>query len=178
LDVTDALIALWGPPDRKARFETALTTVEVLKYAARTTAAGVVVYVTATSGPSPSGHFDEFVLGLDEAHDEVADPLARLCVFARTTPVHHGDSVPIDAPLWPGTSFQRFLAMRQVEPIVGPFDVDGRRVEFMNAIPIYEAEVPIKARLGSDDFMDELRRQRLAFWNASRPALSSVIDRR
>lgn len=178
MDITDALIAHWGSPDRNARFATGSSLVEVLKYDAQSTNEGVVIYATATSGPSASGHLNEFVLGLDVAHDEVADPLARLCVFARTTPVHHGDSVPIDGPLWPGTAFRRFLAMRQIEPILGPFDLDGRHIEFMNAIPIYESEVPIKATLGADGFIDELRRQGFGFWDSTRPALSNDIHQR
>lgn len=178
LNVVDALLAHWGKPDRYARFETESTLVEVVKYEARATTEGVVIYATATTGPSPSGHFDEFILSLDRAHDDVADPLARLSAFARTTPVHEGDTVPIDAPLWPGTPFRRFLAMQQVEPILGPFEIDGRHVEFMSAIPIYESEVPIKAALGGRGFVDELRRQGIGFWDAGRPALSRDIARR
>lgn len=178
LDVVDALVGHWGKPDRYARFETESTTVEVLKYEAETTNEGVVIYATATSGPSPSGHFGEFILGLDSARDEVADPLARLSAFARMTPVHDGDTVPIDGPLWPGSPFRRFLTMRQVESIVGPFDINGRRVEFMNAIPIHESEVEIKAAFGARAFIEELRGQGLGFWDAERRALSHDIARR
>jgi hypothetical protein len=178
LDVADALVERWGKPDRYARFETEPNLVEVLKYDAETTKEGVVIYATATSGPSPSGHFTEFILGLDTAHDDVADPLARLAAFARSTAVHDGDTVPIDRPLWAGSEFRRFLTMHQVESIIGPFDIDGRHVQFMNAIPIYEAEVAIKGALGGRRFLDELRRQGIGFWDAARPALSGDIAAR
>jgi hypothetical protein len=46
---------------------------------------------------------------------------------AKTT----NEGVVIDGPLWLGTPFRRFLAMQQVESIVGPFEVDGRHVEFI-----------------------------------------------
>jgi hypothetical protein len=178
LDVVDALVDRWGKPDRYARFETESILVEVLKYDPQTTKEGVVIYATATSGPSPSGHLSEFILGLDVAHDDVADPLAQLSAFARSTAVHDGDTVPIDGPLWAGSEFRRFLAMKQVESILGPFEIDGRHVEFMNAIPIYESELPIKSALGGRGFVDELRRQGIGFWDAARPALSSDIHRR
>jgi hypothetical protein len=170
-----AITARWGAPDRRAEFTRPPFTVHVLKYLGSSTGEGVVIYVTATTGPSPSDHLFEFMVGLDEARDDIASALAALAVYAREHAVHSGDTVPADMPLWPGTAMQRFLVMAQREAVVGPFDLDGRHVEYLQAIPMYESEVPAKLRLGAHHFLDELRTQRLGFWQAERMPLPSDI---
>ena len=178
LSTREAITARWGVPDREARFEASEIVVEVLKYEPVKTGEGVVIYVTSTTGRNDAGHFNEFLVGLDGPHDEIADPLARLSAFARGTPMHDGDTVPMDAPLWPGTDMRRWMATTQRKAVIGPSTIDGRHVEFMNAIPIYESELEAKQRLGPDGFLAELRDNGLGFWIAGRPSLPRDIHQR
>jgi hypothetical protein len=173
MSVSELVVAKWGPPDRRARFTQGAVSIEVYKFEAATTGEGVVIYVTVTSGPSPSGHWGEFMLGLDVAHDEVAAPLASLSAYARATPLHHGDTVPIGDPPWPGSGFSRFLVMRQVDSVLGPFRVGDRSVEYLTVIPVYESEVEVKAKVGADALIDRFRSQGVAFWKADRGPLAT-----
>jgi hypothetical protein len=179
MSVSHAIRDTWGEADRRAEFVDGGWTIEVLKYEAASTPEGVVIYATASSGPSASGHWSEFILGLDTAHDEVAASLASLSLYTRSTaPLHHGDTVPIGGPPWPGSAFDRFLVMQQVEPVLGPFDIDERHVEFMTVVPIYPSELPTKASLGADGFLEELRRNGIAPWQGNRRALSRDVRER
>src|SRR5258705_12414168 len=178
ISTREAITAMGGIPDGEARFETFEIVVEVLKYEPVKTREGVVIYVTSTIGRNDAGHFKEFLVGLDGPHDDVADPLARLSAFARASPIHDGDTVPMDEPLWPGTDMRRWMATTQREAGIGPSTIDGRHVEFMNGIPISESELEAKQRLGVDGFLAELRDNGLGLWVAGRPSLASDIRRR
>ena len=59
--------------------------------------------------------------------------------------VGHGETVPANGPLWPGTAMCRFLVLRPIGEIISPLELpDGMHVEFMQAIPIFESEFAAK----------------------------------
>ena len=68
---------------------------------------------------------------------------------------------------------RRFLVLRQREPVIGPFNVDGLHVEYLNAMPMFESEIPEMDRMGAEGFLLELQRQGIGFWNCERKAIAS-----
>lgn len=81
----------------------------------------------------------------------------------------HGDTVPADGPLWPGTDMRRFLVLRPLGDIISPLELpDGMHVEFMQVIPIFESELAYKARHGATKLLEHWEESGVAFWNPGR----------
>jgi suppressor of fused protein SUFU len=120
----------------------------------------------------------EYFLGLLPPRGAVASPLAALTLYSvrEGIAVNHGDTVPADGPLWPGTDMPRFLVLRPIGDVVSPLELpDGMHVEFMQAIPIFETELAFKARHGASELLEYWQESGVAFWNPVRspePALS------
>jgi hypothetical protein len=181
--VRDLYAARWGEPSRKAAFRVAGLEVEVYKWDAAATAEGVVLYATIGASAYPMAgrdpeHRVEYFLGLLPPQDAVASPLAALALYSvrEGVAVGHGDTVPADGPLWPGTNMRRFLVLRPLGDIISPLELpDGMHVEFMQAIPIFESELAYKARRSARELLEHWQESGVAFWNPGRlpePALA------
>jgi Suppressor of fused protein (SUFU) len=181
--VRDLYVARWGEPSRKAAFRVAGLEVEVYKWDAEATAEGVALYATIGASAYPMAGRDpkcrvEYFLGLLPPQDAVASPLAALALYSQRegVAVGHGDTVPADGPLWPGTDMRRFLVLRPLGDIISPLELpDGMHVEFMQVIPIFESELAYKARHGATKLLEHWEESGVAFWNPGRlpePALA------
>jgi hypothetical protein len=174
--VRELYIARWGEPSRRAAFQVAGLEAEVYKWDAKVTAEGVALYATigASSQAMPgrdAEHRVEYFLGLLPPRDTVASPLAALSLYSvrEGVAVGHGDTVPADSSLWPGTDMRRFLVLRPLGDIISPLDLPGgMHVEFLQAIPIFESELAYKARHGVEGLLKHWQGSNVAFWNPER----------
>jgi hypothetical protein len=174
--VRDLYIARWGEPSRKAGFRVAGLEAEVYKWDATATPEGVTLYATIGSSAHPMAgrdpkHRVEYFLGLLPPRDAIASPLAALALYSARegVAVGHGDTVPSDGPLWPGTEMRRFLVLRPLANIIPPLELpDGMHVEFMQAIPIFESELAYKARHSAKELVEHWQESGVAFWNPGR----------
>ena len=174
--VRDLYVARWGEPSRKAAFRVAGLEVEVYKWKAEVNPEGVTLYATiGSSAHAVAGrdtkHRVEYFLGLLPPRDAVASPLAALALYSRREGVAlgHGDTVPADGPLWPGTDMRCFLVLRPLSNVIPPLELaDGMHVEFMQAIPIFESELAYKARHGAKDLLEHWQQTGVAFWDPGR----------
>jgi hypothetical protein len=150
--VRDLYVARWGEPSRKATFREVGLEAEIYKWNAETTAEGVTLYATIGASAYPmagleQGHRTEYFLGLLPPRDHVASPLAGLALYSNRegTAVGHGDTIPADGPLWPGTEMRRFLVLRPVDEVIPPLELSGGvHVDFMQAIPIFDSELSLQ----------------------------------
>lgn len=174
--VRDLYIARWGEPSRQAAFRVAGLEVAVCKWDADASTEGVTIYATigssayAMAGRDPKRRV-EYFLGLMPPQDAVASPLAALALYAERerVAVGHGDTVPAEGPLWPGTDMHRFLVLRPLGDIISPLELrDGMHVEFMQAIPIFESEAAYKARHSATGLLRHWQESHVAFWNPGR----------
>jgi Suppressor of fused protein (SUFU) len=174
--VRDLYVARWGEPSRKAAFRVAGLEVEIYKWDAEATTEGVALYATIGASAYPVAgrdpkHRVEYFLGLLPPQDAIASPLASLALYSvrEGVAVGHGDTVPADGPLWPGTDMRRLLVLRPLGEIISPMELpDGMHVEFMQAIPIFESELAYKARHSAAGLLGHWRDSGMAFWNPGR----------
>jgi hypothetical protein len=153
--------------------------IRILKWTPAQSGEGVFLYATlGASAPRISGgtHRVEYFVGLTPERDEVASPLAGLALYAHDfdTSLDHGQSVPSDEPLWPGTPMRRFLVLRPQSPILGPIRVQGgAHVQLMQAIPIFDEEMTFNADNGVDALLSHWAAEGVPFWDSTR-AIPSV----
>lgn len=180
MDVTDAVlkayIACWGEPSRRAVFRTSEHEIRVCKWDEAVNNQGVDLYATLGASVedmpgAEAGHRVEYFVGLRPGRDDVASALAALGLFARREgeTVDHGHTVPADGPLWPGTSMHTFLVLRQVAEII-PAQVlpGGIHIEFLQAVPVFEAERRFKITHGAEGLLRRWQSAGTPFWDPDR----------
>jgi hypothetical protein len=180
--VRDLYFARWGEPARTASFQVDEFSVDVYKWTAETTSEGVDLYATVGASAHPTLgrdplHRSEFFLGLLPGIDAVASPLAALAVYAAREGkvVGHGDTVPSEGPLWPGTEMHRFLVMRPLGDTIQPLTLaDGTHIEFLQALPIFESELANKTDHGAEALVGWWEQLRVPFWDPNRIPESAV----
>jgi len=179
--VRDLYRAHWGEPSRQARFEVGEFDIEVYKWAADANPEGVALYATIGASARPMAgrdpsHRVEFFLGLVPERDDVASALAALGLYSARegTELDHGHTVPADGPLWPGTPMQTFLVLHPLSDFLPPLELpDGLHVDFLQAVPLFDAERAFKAEHGAEALLARWERDGVPFWNPERaPALS------
>jgi hypothetical protein len=179
--VRDLYRARWGEPARTASFRVDEFSVDVYKWSVETTSEGVDLYATVGASARPilgrdPLHRSEFFLGLLPGLDAVASPLAALAAYAAREGkvVGHGDTVPSEGPLWPGTQMRRFLVMRPLGDIIQPLTLaDGTHIEFLQALPIFESELAFKTDHDAEALLGRWEQLRVPFWDPNRIAESS-----
>lgn len=182
--VRDLYRAHWGEPSRRAPFEVGELSIEVYKWAADANPEGVALYATIGASAWPlagrdPNHRVEFFLGLAPERDDVASALAALGLYSAREGValDHGDTVPADGPLWPGTPMETLLVLRPLRdflPPPPPLELpDGLHVDFLQAVPLFDAEGAFKAEHGAAALLDRWEKAGVPFWNPERaPAFS------
>jgi Suppressor of fused protein (SUFU) len=174
--VRDTCRALWGKPARSSRFQVDHYSVEVLKWEAKSNPENVTLYVTigASAWPLPGRPAEErleFFTGLLPARDEVANSLAALSLYSVREGVvlEHGNTVPSNGPLWRGSAMSTFLITRPRSDLLPPLESsDGSRVDFLQAIPIFESERAYKKEHGVDGLMECFAEAHTPFWDPDR----------
>jgi hypothetical protein len=174
--VRDTCRELWGKPARSSKFELDGYLVDVLKWDAKSNSENVVIYLTvgASAFPLPSGPADhrfEFFTGLLPARDEVANSLAALSLYSVREGVMlaHGHTVPSDVPLWRGSAMSTFLITHPRSDLLPQLESpDGTKVEFLQAIPIFESERSYKKVHGVDALMECFAEAHTPFWDPDR----------
>jgi hypothetical protein len=171
-----AYAALWGPPSRKAGFHKDALEVEIQKWTADANPEGVALYATLGSSRFPVPGWDpshrlEFILGLLPERDEVASSLAALALYSQREgeALDHGNTVPAEGPLWPGTTMDGFLVMRPVSPLVQITNLDGMHIEVLQAIPTYKAERDLLREKPADELLTDWQQDGVPFWEPERP---------
>jgi hypothetical protein len=175
--VAGSYAGLWGKPARTNTFEVDKYAVEVLKWDARTNTEGVALYATlgASAWPLPGCPLAlrrEFFVGLSRPCDKIAGSLAALSLYSAREGVSldHGHTVPSDGPLWPGSPMSSFLVVRPKSGFLPPLKLpQGFRVEFLQAIPIYESERSYKKTYGVDALIECWVEARTALYDPDRP---------
>lgn len=175
-DVRDLYLAQWGQPSRTANFRVGEFEVDVLKWNAETTPEGVNLYATVGASARPTVgrdhlHRAEFFIGLLPAMDAVASPLAALALYSarEQVSVDHGHTVPAEGPLWSGTEMHRFLVMRPISDIIQPLTlVDGTHIDFLQALPIFDAELAYKNDHSAEALLERWEQSQVPFWDPNR----------
>jgi len=179
--VRDLYRAHWGEPSRRARFEVGEFSIEVYKWAADANPEGVALYATVGASEQPMAGHDpnhrvEFFVGLVPERDDVASALAALGLYSAREGValDHGHTVPADGPLWPGTQMETFLVLRPLSDFLPALELsDGLHVDFLQAVPLFDAERAFKAEHGAEALLDRWEKAGVPFWNPERaPAFS------
>lgn len=179
--VRDLYRAHWGEPSRQARFEVGEFDIEVYKWAADANPEGVAIYATVGASSRPMvgrepNHRVEFFLGLVPERDDVASALAALGLYSarKGAALDHGHTVPADGPLWPGTQMQTFLVLHPLSDFLPALELpDGLHVDFLQAVPLFDAERAFKSEHGAEALLDRWQNAGVPFWNPERaPALS------
>ncbi|GAC1676971.1 MAG: hypothetical protein NVS9B2_27750 [Steroidobacteraceae bacterium] len=174
--VREYYVGRWGNPSRKAKFHVKDFAVEVYKWDKDANSEGVTMYVTlgasafAMPGMNTLNRY-EFIMGLLPARDDVVSAFAGLALYhAREgVAVAHGHTVSSETPLWQGTKMRAFLVLRQVRPILGTLRLaDGVSVEFLQAVPIFEAEREYKNQHGTEMLLDKWEKAQVPFWHTDR----------
>lgn len=181
MDVVDAVAGayagLWGKPARTTRFEVEKYLVEVLKWDARPSSDGLAIYATlgASAYPLPDSPLSlrrELFIGLSRPCDKIAGSLAALSLYSVRVgvAVDHGHTVPSDGPLWPRSPMSSFVVLRPKGGFLPPLELaEGFRVEFLQAIPIYESERSYKKTYGMGALMECFTEARTALSDPDRP---------
>lgn len=171
----------WGDASRRARFEVDGLIIEVAKWAADANPEGVALYATLGASSQPTqgrgpAHQVEFFVGLLPEQDHIASALAALGLYSSRHGValNHGDTVPAEGPLWPGTPMRTFLIVRPLRGFLSPLDqVDELHVDFLQAIPLFDQERVFKSEQGVDGLLQRWERDAVAFWNSERGPFSN-----
>jgi hypothetical protein len=159
-----------GPPSRSASFKWDSQVVAVSKWDADRTNEGVDLYVTNGAALLEDAHAVEFFVGLTPGRDEIAGPLAGLHHYQLEHGVSlgHGHTVPMDQPVWPGTSLDSLLILRQARAIIEHLNEGAVHVEFMQVIPTTGSERQTVHRMGIDAFLADWEARQVPFWDSSR----------
>jgi hypothetical protein len=176
--VREFYVGRWGEPTRTDRFKADKHVVEVLTWDAAANREGVALYATvgASAWPlegRPAEERNEFFTGLQPARDEIAGALAALSMYGlgEGVALHHGHTVPSEEPLWTGSPMSTFLVVQARPAFLPPLELpDGLRVEFLQAIPIFETERAYKKVHGVEALMGLWEKARTPFWNPDRDA--------
>lgn len=174
--VRDFYRAHWGEPSRLARFEIGEFEIEAHKWAADANPEGVALYATVGASARPMigrdpNHRAEFFVGLVPERDDVVSALAALGLYSAREGValDHGHTVPADEPLWPGTAMRSFLVLRPLSNFLPPLDLpDGLHVDFLQAVPLFDAERAFKSVHGVEALLDRWEKAGVPFWNPER----------
>lgn len=174
--VRDLCQAHWGEPSRRARFEVGEFGIEIYKWAADADPEGVALYATIGASTRPMlgrdpNHRVEFFLGLVPERDDVGSALAALGLYSAREGVtlDHGHTVPADGPLWPGTPMRTFMVLRPLSDFLPPLELpDGLHVDFLQAIPLFDAERAFNSEHGAEALLQRWERDGVPFWNAER----------
>jgi hypothetical protein len=171
----------WGDPSREALFETDELALRVLKWSAAAATGGVNLYATVGVSNHPptsagSGHRKEFFIGFTPECDDIAWPLAQLAGYSCTSGKELGPGHIYRAPdsLLPSGAFSGFALITPLQDWYEPVLLsDGRHVDLLMAIPMFNDELDFAARRGVDDLLDVMSERAVPFW---KPVRHSVFD--
>lgn len=127
------------------------------------------------AGHDPN-HRVEFFVGLAPERDDVASALAALGPYpAREgAALDHGHTVQADGPLWPGTQMETFLVLHPLSDFLPPLELpDGLHVDFLQGVPLFDAERAFKAEHGAEALLDRREKTGVPFWNPERAPASN-----
>jgi len=182
--VADHYRSVWGEPSRWLWFQIEGHYVEVHKWdaTAGTNPEGVALYATMGSSVHPldghdPSHRMEFYIGLLPEKDEVMSTLAALATYPAIfkQAMGQGHSLDLPGPVWPGTEMHRFLVLGPYEKILPTLNLpDGTRVEFLQAIAIYESELEFRKKHGLDSLRRLWVERDVSFEDPSRPPALGV----
>ena len=185
--MTDELLShyskTWGgSPTRTARFDVGRTVISVYKWAANANPEGVALYATDGMSAEPisdggdPNHRIELILGLLPEKDDAARPLAMLASYpAREgVAIDHGHSVSFPEPLWKSTKMSAFLVMKPLGEMVPALRLGEKHVEFLQAIPIFSAELAFKSENGAEALLLAWERAGVPFWDPRRNPLRTI----
>jgi Suppressor of fused protein (SUFU) len=180
-------VRLFGPPDRNAWFEKDILKVEIFKWGPSEATQEVALYASigVSTNPMPGhdpSHRLEFFLGFLPELDDVASPLAMVSLEGALhgSAVGPRSSVSYPDPLWAGTEMRSFVILGQdhedkegevIPTLVLP---DGLHVDFLQVIPLHDAELDYKLAHGVDALMSEWEKADVPFWDPHRPPLATL----
>jgi hypothetical protein len=173
LDVRRACAeARWGVPGESRIFDNPGISIEVLMWPKSMNPTGVTLYVTIgvpLRSPDVS-HVEEFVLGLDPDAPNAGWALAALASLRAEGKgrVGHNSTVGFGQPLWPGTRMDSVLILSYGDDDRNIPMPDGRHLDLLTVLPVFEEEVKFIQSSGTDAFMNRWDHLGVHFWDPYR----------
>lgn len=178
-DVRSHYRRTWGEPTEVFTFRGVVAgLVEVWKWSEDSTPEGVVFYATIGASERPMRgvselHRVEYFMPLLPADDAAAEVMAGVAVYPRLQNValDHGHTIPISGLTWNGVPLPRVVMIRQSNSMVIPTLLleNDVHVEFLETVPIYEAEFEYKAQHGVEALLREWHNREVPYWESGRP---------
>ena len=174
--VRSHLVETWGNPIREAEFKKGDLVIGVLKWKASPITQGVNLYATIGSSDHAVPGFDlahrqEFFVGFLPECDEFASALARLGIYGQLSGrgISPGDTYRSQHGLIEGSGFSGFAVLTPLNGVPLPLALpDGRHVEFLMAMPLYDKELDFASSHGTESLLAEMEAREVAFWNPQR----------
>lgn len=155
----------WGSPTQSSAYEVDSQEIHIYKWDIHDTDEGVIMYATnGASGVEYDGHRVEFFTGMYPGPDEIAASLAIISTFPLLSrPIGKGESITLQQPLWDGTPMCTFLVVPpRLKGFFSPLTLpDGSHIEFLQVVPIHEAELELKKIRGAEWLLGEINDQRM-----------------
>ena len=166
--VQDLYRARWGKPTKVGTFVRGDKSVEVGRWDTE----GVTIYATVGGAETGSGdHRYEVFCGLSPAQDSIAQVLASAAAYSAEQGVllRHGDTVPLDAPPWPGSLIQRMLVVEPMAEFLDPLQLPGGlHVAFLQVIPLLDEDLDLRKTKGTAALLTSWEERRVPFWSSER----------
>jgi suppressor of fused protein SUFU len=116
-------------------------------------------------------HRQEFFVGFSPEFDDIASSLARLGIYAQLTGKALGAGHIYLAPqgLTNGSQFSGFMIFAPLDDLPAPCELlDGRHVEFLMTIPVFESELDFASVNGVDSLLEAMESSSIPFWDPVR----------
>lgn len=171
--ILDHYRKLYGEPLRTAEFKSPEgVVVQVLKWDESQTDEGVTMYATLGANRilGNTAESCEFFIGMMPSADSVADALAEVALHGNGTSdiPNSGDTTTLAYELWEGTKAKTFMFTGGDDIISSIKDEDGKRVWFIQLVPLFARELAYKKEHGEQALWKRFERDEVPYWDSSR----------
>lgn len=170
--ISNYYISKYGNPEREAEFVSPEgKKILIYKWNEDQTGEGVAMY--ATIGASHSlgceQHTCEFFIGMTPSADNVVQALAEVALHGNGSDKipDSGDTLTLVYDLWEGTKAKSFM-FTDGEEILPPLSENGKHVEFIQLIPLFDSELQYKKEHGEEFLWDRFEEKEVPYWDSSR----------
>ena len=170
--ISSYYIRKYGNPEREAEFVSPEgKKIEIFKWNEEQTGEGVTMY--ATIGASENIGNDqlvcEFFIGMTPAADHIVQALAEVALHGNGSDEvpSSGDTITLAYDLWEGTKARSFM-FTDGEEILPPMSDGSKIIEFVQLVPLFDAELLYKKEHGEEALWDRFETKEVPYWNSDR----------